>query len=57
MPFVQINISKEIEKEKQRSPEFKKAWEESREEYRLIGESISVGKRCEPWHMNSVTSD
>lgn len=41
MSFIQINIIKEIEKERERSSEFKKAWDESREEYRLIGEMIS----------------
>lgn len=45
MPFVQVNISNEIEKEKEKSPEFKKAWDESREEYRLIGEMISIRKQ------------
>ncbi len=29
MPFVKINISEEIEKEKCSSSEFKKAWDES----------------------------
>ena len=45
MPFVQVNISKEIEKEKRNSPQFRKAWEESREEYRLITEMISLRKK------------
>lgn len=45
MPFVQVNISDEIEKEKQRSPQFQKAWDESREEYRLIGEMIHLRKQ------------
>ncbi len=45
MPFVQVNISEEIEKERNRSPKFKKAWDESREEYRLIGEMISLRKQ------------
>ncbi len=45
MPFVKVNISNEIEKEKEKSPEFKKAWDESREEYRLIGEMISIRKQ------------
>lgn len=45
MLFVQMDIAKEIEKERERSPEFKKAWDESREEYRLIGEMISIRKQ------------
>ena len=45
MPFVQVNVSKEIEKEKRNSPQFRKAWEESREEYRLITEMISLRKK------------
>lgn len=45
MPFVQVNISNEIEKEKEKSAELKKTWDESREEYRLIGEMISIRKQ------------
>lgn len=45
MPFIQTNITEEIEKERERSSEFKKAWDESREEYRLIGEMISIRKQ------------
>lgn len=45
MPFVQTDIHKEIEKHSQESPSFKKAWEESREEYKLIGEMISIRKQ------------
>ena len=45
MPFVQVNIANEIEKEKEKSLEFEKAWDESREEYRLIGEMISIRKQ------------
>lgn len=45
MSFVKVNISEEIEKEKCSSPKFKKAWEESREEYRLIGEMIRLRKQ------------
>ena len=45
MPYLQVNISKEIEKEKRNSPQFRKAWEESREEYRLITEMISLRKK------------
>ena len=42
MPFVQVDINKEIEKHCQESPSFAKAWNESREEYKLIGEMISL---------------
>lgn len=45
MPFVQVDIAKEIEKEKEQSPAFKKAWDESREEYRLIGEMIRIRRQ------------
>lgn len=45
MAFVQVDIVKEIEKEQEQSPEFKKAWDESREEYRLIAEMISIRKQ------------
>lgn len=36
MPFVEINVKNEIEKQRQNNPEFKKAWDESRAEYKLI---------------------
>ena len=42
MPFVEINVKNEIEKQKQNEPEFRKAWDDSRAEYRLIGEMISL---------------
>lgn len=45
MPFVEINVQEEIEKRKQQAPDFEKAWNESREEYRLIGEMISLRKK------------
>ena len=45
MPFVEINVKNEIEKKRQNNPEFKKAWDESRAEYRLIGEMISLRKQ------------
>lgn len=45
MGFVQVNITEEIEKKRNQSPEFKKAWDESREEYRLIGQMISIRKQ------------
>lgn len=45
MPFVRVNIANEIEKEREKSLEFEKAWDESREEYRLIGEMINIRKQ------------
>lgn len=45
MPFVEINVKNEIEKQRQNNPEFKKAWDESRAEYKLIGEMISLRKQ------------
>ena len=45
MPFTTINVSKEIEKLKATDEDFKKAWDESREEYRLIGELTSLRKK------------
>ncbi|MGN0343442.1 MAG: helix-turn-helix domain-containing protein [Lachnospiraceae bacterium] len=45
MPFKQIKVDNEIEKRCEESPEFRKTWEESRAEYRLIGEMISLRKQ------------
>ena len=45
MPFVEVNIQNEIEKQRQNNPEFRKAWDESRAEYKLIGEMISLRKK------------
>lgn len=44
MPFVELNVDKEIEKKCKQSETFKKMWDESREEYRLIGEMIRLRK-------------
>lgn len=44
MPFVEMNISDEIERRKKESKLFAKAWDESREEYKLIGEMIRLRK-------------
>nr|DAU18236.1 MAG TPA: Helix-turn-helix XRE-family like protein [Bacteriophage sp.] len=41
MPFVTINIEEEIEKRRNENPKFRKAWDESRAEYELIGEMIA----------------
>lgn len=45
MPFAPINVKQEIEKQREISPEFRKAWDESRAEYKLIGEMISLRKQ------------
>jgi DNA-binding XRE family transcriptional regulator len=45
MPFAQIDIDKEIKKRCNESPKFKKEWEDSQEEYRLIGEMIALRKQ------------
>lgn len=44
MPFEQLNVQEEINKRKNSSKDFEQLWEESREEYRLIGEMISIRK-------------
>ena len=45
MPFGIINIEEEIEKKRKEDSVFKKAWDESREEYERIGEQIAEAKR------------
>lgn len=45
MPFVEVNIREEIKKQRQEDAEFREAWDSSREEYRLIGEMISLRKK------------
>ncbi len=45
MPFVKTNISNQIEHLREEDPAFKKAWDESRTEYRLIGEMVSLRKK------------
>ena len=45
MPFVEVNVKREIEKRRQNNEQFKKEWNESRAEYRLIGEMISLRKQ------------
>lgn len=45
MPFVEVNVHNEIEKQRQNNPEFRKVWDESRAEYKLIGEMISLRKQ------------
>ena len=44
MPFTTTKIVDEIEQRRQNNPAFKKAWDESRIEYDLIGEMIKLRK-------------
>ncbi|MDO4339327.1 MAG: helix-turn-helix transcriptional regulator [Eubacteriales bacterium] len=44
MPFVNVSIDEVIETKRKNEPEFKRAWDDSREEYRLIGEMVSLRK-------------
>lgn len=44
MPFVTMDVQKEIENKKKESKLFSKEWDESREEYRLIGQMIALRK-------------
>lgn len=44
MPFKKVDVSETIEKKKRENPEFKKVWDDSREEYRLIGEMTALQK-------------
>ena len=43
MPFVQVDVDKEIEK-RMENAKFRKAWEGNHAEYELIGEMISLRK-------------
>ena len=45
MSFVSVNIKEQINKRMSESTDFKKKWEDSREEYRLIGEMIKLRKQ------------
>lgn len=45
MPFIEANVSEHIEHLRETDPDFKKAWDESRTEYRLIGKMISLRKK------------
>ena len=42
MRFVTGSIAEKIEEKRQTSEAFKAAWDDSREEYRLIGEMVSI---------------
>lgn len=45
MPFKEINLDEAIEKQRATDPEFRKAWDDSRAEYKLIGEMVSLRKQ------------
>ena len=42
MPFVEVDIDAEIEKRRNADPEFKKAWDNSRMEYEILGQLIKL---------------
>jgi len=44
MPFVKFDIDEYIEKRRETDPEFKEAWDNSRTEYRILGELIKLRK-------------
>lgn len=44
MPFVEVDIKAEIEKRRNADPEFKKAWDNSRMEYELLGQLTKLRK-------------
>lgn len=44
MPFVKVDIDDVIELKRKNNPEFQEAWDESREEYKLIGEMVQLRK-------------
>jgi len=44
MPFKQVSIKDMIEHERAVSPEFKAAWDNSRMEYRILGELVKLRK-------------
>ncbi|MCD8014326.1 MAG: hypothetical protein LUG99_14330 [Lachnospiraceae bacterium] len=45
MPFTKTDLAKEIETQRETDPEFRRAWDERREEYRLIGEMVKLRNR------------
>ena len=44
MPFTKVNINKVIEEKRKQDPDFKKVWDDSREEYRLNRRNDIVAK-------------
>lgn len=51
MPFKKVNINDKIEKQKETDPAFRKSWDESREEYKKIGEENAKKNKykCSTW--------
>jgi ribosome-binding protein aMBF1 (putative translation factor) len=45
MPFEKVNIKERIEELRSTDPVFKKTWDDSRMEYRLLGEIIKLRKK------------
>lgn len=45
MPFVQVDVETIIRENRDADPEFRKVWDESREEYRLLGEMIAIRRQ------------
>lgn len=45
MPFMKTSVSERIEMRRETDPNFQKAWDDSRIEYQLIGEMISLRKK------------
>ena len=44
MPFVKVDIDEYIEKRRNENPKFREVWDNSRTEYRLLGELIRLRK-------------
>ena len=44
MSFVKVDIEQKIEQKRTEEEQFKKLWDDSREEYRLIGEMTALRK-------------
>lgn len=44
MSFVKVDIEQKIEQKRTEDEQFKKLWDDSREEYRLIGEMTALRK-------------
>lgn len=45
MPFVQVDVDTIIQENRDTDPDFRKVWDESREEYRLLGEMIAIRRQ------------
>jgi len=44
MPFKEVNISQIIDEKRSSDPEFKELWDNSRTEYRILGELVRLRK-------------